>query len=250
VHILHDTIIKKEGKYMKKSSEKNELIITIFLIILYLLSNSISINIFGNNHFITAICNVLLSLFIISYIVKNKLMRYYRLNSFPDMKKFLYFIPLVIIMSVNLWNGIHINNTSIEIIIHIITMIAVGFLEEIIFRGFLFQMLSKDSIKLAIIITILTFGIGHILNLFNNAEIIPTLLQICYATATGYLFAIIVYKGNSLWPCIITHIVVNSLSIFSESTSLTYNCITSIILIITSILYTYYINRTIKNNNK
>jgi membrane protease YdiL (CAAX protease family) len=149
-------------------------------------------------------------------------------------------------MSVNLWHGININNTVDEIIIHIITMIGIGFLEEIIFRGFLFQMLAKDNIKTAIIVTSLTFGVGHIINLLNGADLIPTLIQICYATATGYLFAIILYKGKSLWPCIITHIVVNSLSIFNTTTVSVLNNIGPIALIVVSLSYAIYINKTIK----
>lgn len=93
----------------------------------------------------------------------------------------MYFIPLFLIVSVNLWNGININNTHIEIIFHILTMLNVGFIEEIIFRGFLFKMIEKDNVKSAIIVSSITFGIGHIVNLLNGADFVPTLIQICYA---------------------------------------------------------------------
>lgn len=231
---------------MPKKIEKNETIITIALIIIYLVSNSFCLNTFGSNDYRTAICNILLSTIIILFILLNRLVSYYKLDKIPNPKKFLYFIPLIILMSVNLWHGISINNTIDEIIIHIINMIGIGFLEEIIFRGFLFQMLAKDNIKTAIIVTSLTFGVGHIINLLNGADIIPTLIQICYATATGYLFAIILYKGKSLWPCIITHIVVNSLSIFNTTTVSVLNNIGPIALIVVSLSYAIYINKTIK----
>lgn len=230
---------------MKKSLEKHELKITIFMIVIYLVLNSICINNFGDTHYITAICNILLSLGIILFILKNNLVSYYKLDSFPKLKQFLYFIPLLILMSVNLWNGININNSIPEIIFFMISMICVGFLEEIIFRGFLFQMMSKDSIRQAILVTSLTFGIGHILNLLNGAEFIPTIIQIIYAVSTGYMFASILHKGNSLWPCIITHSVVNSLSIFN-TTSIVSTYIAPIILTIVPILYSIYINKTIK----
>lgn len=125
-------------------------------------------------------------------------------------------------------------------------MINVGFIEEIIFRGFLFKMMEKDNIKSAIIVGALTFGIGHIINLFNGADIIPTLMQVCYATAIGYLFVIIFYKSKSLIPCIITHSVTNSLAIFNvENTILTY--IVPIFLIVVSISYAIYINKIVKD---
>ena len=103
----------------------------------------------------------------------------------------MFFIPLILIPTVNLWNGINTNKPASEIVFYILTMINVGFIEEIIFRGFLFKMMEKDNVNRAIIVTSITFGIGHIINLLNGAELIPTLIQICYAISTGYLFAII-----------------------------------------------------------
>ena len=125
-------------------------------------------------------------------------------------------------------------------------MIGVGFLEEIIFRGFLFRMMEKDNVKTAIIVSSVTFGIGHIINLLNSADILPTLIQIMYATAGGYLFVTIFYKSKSLWPCIITHILVNSLSIFNGTDNVISIWIAPIFLTIASILYAMYINKTIK----
>ena len=67
---------------------------------------------------------------------------YYGLIKVTDSKKYLYFIPLILIVSVNLWNGININNSIIEIVFHILNMINIGFIEEIIFRGFLFKYIT------------------------------------------------------------------------------------------------------------
>ena len=59
------------------------------------------------------------------------------------------------------------------------------------------------------------------------------------------MFAIILVKGNSLWPCIITHSVVNSLSIFCiHNTVSTY--IAPIMFTIVPILYSIYLKKTIK----
>ena len=153
------------------------------------------------------------------------------------------FIPLFIISLFNLRRGIHINNTTSEIIFHILTMINIGFLEEMIFRGFLFKMMENDNVKLAIIVSSITFGIGHIVNLLNGADLIPTLLQVCYAMAIGYMLVIIFYKSKSLIPCIIFHGVFNSLSIFSTGES---SIISSIILIAMCLGYTIYINKKVK----
>lgn len=53
--------------------------------------------------------------------------------------------------------------------------------KQIIFRGFLFKALYNDNVKLAIVILSVTFGIGHIVNLLNGKDLIPTLLQVCSA---------------------------------------------------------------------
>jgi membrane protease YdiL (CAAX protease family) len=101
----------------------------------------------------TTIVNFVLSLVIIIFIMKNKLGEYYGLTKLPKFREFLYFIPLVIIMSVNLWSGINVSNSIKEITFYILSMIGVGFLEEIIFRGFLFKMMEKDNVNRAIIVT-------------------------------------------------------------------------------------------------
>jgi membrane protease YdiL (CAAX protease family) len=157
-----------------------------------------------------------------------------------DAKNYLWFLPLLLIISVNLWGGINTSHTTNEILFHIISMINVGFIEEIIFRGFLFKMMAQNGIRSAVIVSALTFGVGHIVNLFNGADVIPTLLQICYAAAIGFLFVIIFLKSGSLIPCIITHCAVNSLSIFSvENETLSY--ITAAFLTVVPIAYAIYI---------
>lgn len=227
---------------MNKFYNNHETLFTILLILIYLISNSLCINNYGLTSYQIVLCNLILSSLIILFIIKNKLSKYYGLTNIKEPKKFLYFIPLIIIISMNLWTGININNKAIEIIFFILNMIFVGFLEEIIFRGFLFKMMEKDNVNTAILVSSLTFGIGHILNLLNGAELIPTLIQICYSTSIGYLFAIIFYKGKSLLPCIITHSIVNALSIFNIENNVT-TYITPIFLLIISISYSIYINK-------
>ena len=184
-----------------------------------------------------------IALLIIMIILKRT--SYYGLTKVKNSKEYLYFIPLLLIASVNLWNGFNINNSASEIIFHILTMINVGFIEEIIFRGFLFKMMEKENVKRAIIVSAITFGIGHIVNLLNGADLIPTLMQICYAISIGYLFVIIFYKSKSLIPCIITHSLVNSLSIFNVENAISLYVV-SAFLIIVPLWYAGYINKKVK----
>ena len=62
----------------------------------------------------------------------------------------------------------------------------------------------------------MTFGVGHIVNVFNTSDIFGVLLQVAYAIVIGFLYTIIMYKGNSLLPCIISHMFVNGSSVFAS----------------------------------
>ena len=222
---------------MRKFFFKYETLCCISLIILYIVSNMfISITSYSG-----VIVNTLLSIFLIGLIIYLDRVKYYGLVSVKDSKKFLYFIPLLLIISVNLWSGININNSLSEIICHIISMINIGFIEEIIFRGFLFRMMEKDDLKSAIIVSSITFGIGHIINLFTGGEFLSTLMQVFYCISIGYLFVLIFHKSGSLIPCIMCHSIFNALSIFHVDGSLFY--LSSIFLIIVPLVYSYYINK-------
>ncbi|MBR5086167.1 MAG: CPBP family intramembrane metalloprotease [Muribaculaceae bacterium] len=231
---------------MEKTFKKHETLFCILLIVVYIVVNSYCIQNYGIADYRTSVILTIMSILLIILMFLLKRIEYYGLTKAKDPKKYLYFIPLVIIFSVNLWNGINTNHTKNEIVFHILTMINVGFLEEIIFRGFLFKMMAKDNLKTAIIVSSITFGIGHIVNLLNGAEVFSTLMQICYAIAIGYLFVTIFYKSKSLIPCILAHIFINASSIFKvETNNMLY--IVSIFLVISCLGYTFYINKTVKD---
>ena len=230
---------------MKKIFEKHETLCCMLLIVLYVVVNSYCMQNFGTADYRSAIVNTLFSVALLALVISLKRVSYYGLIKVEKVKKYLYFFPLLLIISVQLWTGININNTPSEILFHIIFMINVGFLEEMIFRGFLFKMMAKDNLKSAIIVSAITFGMGHIVNLLNGASLISTLMQICYATAIGYILVIIFYKSKSLVPCIITDAAFNGLRIFSEGNRLLSYIIT-VFIIVVSLSYAFYINRNIE----
>ena len=231
---------------MKKVFEKHDMLFCMILIVFYIAINSLCIQNFGLVDYRSVIINTMFSVGLIILMIILKRTAYYGLTKLTNLKKYLYFIPLVLIVSVNLWNGININNSKTEIVFYILNMINIGFIEEIIFRGFLFKMMARDNIKSAIVVSSITFGIGHIINLFNGADLVPTLLQVCYAMAIGYLFVTIFYKSKSLIPCIITHCLVNSLAIFNVDNFISLH-IASIFLIIVPVAYAIYINKNIND---
>ena len=239
---------------MNSLYKKNEALFAVLFIIIYVVGMSIADNLsksIGLSKSITTLFCIILTCIIIIFIRKNKLSKYYGLcKSDLPAKKVLYYFPLFIIGTVNLWFGVQMNFTPIETFFYILSMLFVGFLEEIIFRGFLFKSICKNNVKTAIVVSSLTFGFGHIVNLINGsgAELMDNFCQVCYAVAIGFLFVTLFHRGKSLWPCIIMHSVFNSLSAFSNNEmGELYRIPVAITLIVVSIGYSLFlIKRTPK----
>ena len=82
--------------------------------------------------------------------------------------KMLFYIPLIILSTANLWHGVVLNTSPVETLLYIVSMLFVSFLEEMIFRGFLFNVMAKNNEKSAIIVSSVTFGMVHIVNLIKG----------------------------------------------------------------------------------
>lgn len=152
--------------------------------------------------------------------------------------------------SVNLWAGVSIHYTLSVTLFYVGSMLLIGFLEELIFRGFLFKAMSKDNVRTAIIVSSVTFGIGHIVNLLNGneADILSNVSQVCYAIAIGFLFVILFHRGKSLWLAIITHSVFNALHVFAnEKTLHDYQLYISSALIVIALSYSFILLNTLPN---
>lgn len=229
--------------------KKNELTFSFVCIAAYVVLMSVADNFSRElemEKLITAPLSIVFAGLIFFMLKKNDLLAKHGLTAVKGRCRIhLYLPPLLVIGTVNLWHGITMNYSPIETVLYIISMICVGFLEEMLFRGFLFTALRRDNIKTAVIISSLTFGIGHIVNLLNGAPFFETILQICYASAIGFLFTIIFYRSGSLIPCIITHSTINSLSAFAIDGSKTFSIVVSAILTVVSAAYAVYILKAV-----
>lgn len=238
---------------MKRIYEKNEVTFSIIWILIYVITMSMADYfscLVGIEKVFTVPLSITLVTILLIWINKEKLSSRYGLTKgcFPQ-KAYLYFIPLIVTVSVNFWGGVRIQYTILETVLYVISMLSVGIIEEIIFRGFLYKALSKDNVKVAIIVSSLTFGFGHIINLVSGAELLPTLLQIAYATAAGFSFTIIFYKSGSLLPCIIAHSVMNATSVFACNMGVILDIITAVVLIMIFMGYALWILK-MENTNK
>jgi membrane protease YdiL (CAAX protease family) len=195
---------------------------------------------------VTLAVGVALSAVLLLFLKKNGLFESYGLcRSKVSARSMLYYIPIFVMLTVNFWHGARLNYDVGETALYILAMLCVGFLEEVIFRGLLFEAMRKDSLKAAIIVSSVTFGIGHIINLINGsgAELIQNLLQVVYATAAGFMFVMMYCKSKSLIGCIAAHGIFNALSVFANEEGEAQNTriITALLLTVITGSYAAYL---------
>jgi membrane protease YdiL (CAAX protease family) len=238
---------------MKKLYEKNELTFALVWIVIYCVLQSLANPLnkaIGVAYAASSAFCVLQTVVLFAFIRKNNLQKRYGLCKSPvPACRFLYYVPLPILASGNLWNGAAVNYTPLETSYRIVCMLCVGFLEEVIFRGFLFKAIAKDNIKSAVIISSVTFGIGHVINLFNGSgmDLVDNLCQIVFAIAVGFLLVTIFYRGGSLLPCIAVHSAINTLGTFANDANLTTetHLLHLAVLIAVTVVYTLILTRTL-----
>jgi len=241
------------GNEMKKLYEKNELTFAIVWIVVYCVLQSLANPLnktIGVAYAASAAFCVLQTVVLFAFIRKNNLQKRYGLCKSPvPACRFLYYVPLLILASGNLWSGFALNYSPAETALRVMCMLCVGFLEEVIFRGLLFKAIAKDNIKSAVVISSVTFGIGHIINLFNGSgmDLVGNLCQIVFAITVGFLLVTIFYLGGSLLPCIIVHAAINVLGTFANDTNLTTetHLLHLVVLIVITVAYTLILTRTL-----
>lgn len=241
---------------MKKLYEKSKLVFSIVWIVLYCVLMSVGDNLsaeVGINSVISLPVAFLMSAVLLIFVKKNGLSEKYGLcRPKASAKEMLYYIPLILLPGVNVMFGVRLNVSAGEVVLYMLTMLCVGFLEEIIFRGMLFRAMAENGLKSAVIVSSVTFGIGHIINLFNGSgvELMPNLLQVVYAVAVGFMFVLIFLKSGSLIPCIVLHGVFNALSVFADESTLTVTdrINSCVFLVAVSGIYGAYISLSIKKS--
>jgi len=212
---------------MDRLYQKNELIFSIIWIVIYVIAlsagDTLSAGIGVEKSVTAAVGGVLTALLVFWLYRSGRSADYGLCRSKVPAGRLLWYLPLVLLASVNLWFGVTMKLTPLETGLYILSMFFVGFLEEMIFRGLLFKAMAKDNLKTAIIVSSVTFGIGHLVNLINGsgADLLSSGLQVVYAIAAGFLFTVIFYKTESLWACILTHGCLNALSAFADEAAQT-----------------------------
>ena len=243
---------------MKKIYEKSELRFAIIWIVIYCVLQSLANQINGEigiEFSASAVLCIIQAVILFFFIWKNGLSERYGLcKSSVPARRLLYYVPLIILATGNLWSGVAVNYSLTGTVCRIVGMLCVGFVEEVIFRGLLFKAMAKDNLKSAVIVSSITFGIGHLINLVNGSgmDLANNLCQIIFAAAIGFLFVTIFYYSGSLLPCIITHSAINTLNTFANEAEFTVEkqIIHALVMIVLSVAYTLILAKTFSKNQR
>ena len=178
---------------MPKLYEKKPVLHAIIWILIYIFMANMGValsKILGVDNLGNGILFLILSIVLFFYIKKNHWISYYgfkKLNE-ENFKRTYFYIPFLLLIILNGITGFNSELKVIDILSILLFMGCVGFLEELIFRGFLYKaILAKGNVVKAILISGITFGLGHIVNLFNGYTGTEQIMQIIGAAAIGIM---------------------------------------------------------------
>ncbi len=240
---MHPENTVKKGKcdMLKKLYDKSQIWFAVAWIVAYCVlmsAGDLLSSLLGIEKSATLIVGIALSAVLLLFLKKNGLFERYGLCR-PNVppRSMLFYIPVFLMLTVNLLYGVTWNYGMEETVFYILSMLCVGFLEEMIFRGLLFTAMRKDGMKVAVIVSSVTFGIGHIINLINGsgAELLPNLLQVIYAASAGFMFVMIYDRSESLFICIAAHGIFNALGVFANEANATQGSRISTAILLTAI---------------
>ena len=234
---------------MKKLYEKSEITFAILWIVIYTVGMGTLNSTFGLDSLWHLLGLIVIFAAMFLFVKRNGLLEKYGLSAWAkNSRAMLWFLPLWILSCLNLFSGFLPDYPVPGVICAAVSMALIGFVEELLFRGFLFKAMLKDgSVRTAVIVSSVTFGLGHIMNLFTGQNLTDTLNQIVFAIAVGFIFTLVFYKSGSLLPGILAHSFIDVSSVFaSDEGSPRLNMILHIAMIVLSAAYCSYLVKRVE----
>jgi membrane protease YdiL (CAAX protease family) len=123
-------------------------------------------------------------------------------------------VPLLALPFFSLTYGMNTSLSVTAVVLLFAMYSAVGFMEEIIFRGLMFKGLAKQWNRYVVVVFIsLTFAVGHIVSMVAVAQSgSDTVLQVVNAGVVGFMFMAVILASGNLTICVIAHILYNFLA--------------------------------------
>lgn len=199
---------------MRKLMEKRPILHAVLWIILYIVvvNAGDALSEAAGAPYMTGILLIFLSAALLFYLRKNQRLAEYGLCRVTgqDARRVLFYIPLIVLAFIQLLEGVSRTVTAADVAVACLLMIGTGFIEEVLFRGFLYQGIRRRrGVAPAVLISGITFGLGHIVNLLRGYTSAAQAEQIVLAIAIGIALAMLVAVARSLIPGILFHIMYN-----------------------------------------
>ena len=128
----------------------------------------------------------------------------------------------------------------------IIYYIGVAIIEELYVRGLLLNLIekisykSKNSTLIAIIVSSVIFGLGHIFGVLGEPMLVIA-TKVIWTIAMGIYFGAIYKKTNNLWIPIILHFIINICALpYCFTTNTSYPMISLYIILPTYLILGFY----------
>lgn len=105
---------------------------------------------------------------------------------------------------------------NVENLPGILPMIYFGLGEEVLFRGGILSLLTKQyktNVLKGTLITSLMFSAMHMINIYSSATVGYAVVQSICAAATGFCFGMITCREKSIIPCVMIHSLTNITSL-------------------------------------
>lgn len=224
---------------MKRLYEKNEVRHFLVWLAIYLGVGIVVINIGAavgiSEHDVVALPLLALAVVMLVYLHRTGIGAEIGLGTPPAVPapRMWFYLPLLLLVGMPLTSGLRHDLAALAVGAIVVHYVAVGFLEEVLFRGLLLRaMLNKRRPVWAVVISALTFGIGHVVSLLIGQSAQDTVWQIINATFVGLIFTLVVIATASLTMVIIAHMLYNIIAALSEVSAVTGLIVTSIVVLI------------------
>lgn len=155
---------------------------------------------------------VLLAVWLVVRLRKHGWLTYYGVRPLRrrDFNATLLYIPLLLVALMQFTKGFRDDLSFTTVALIIVLMVGVGFLEELIFRGMLFRGIQRTStLPRAVVISGVTFGIGHIVNLTRGMAPLDQAIQIAFGVTLGIVLALLFAVTGTIVPLIAFHALLN-----------------------------------------
>ncbi|SDL21886.1 CPBP family intramembrane glutamic endopeptidase [Tessaracoccus oleiagri] len=166
----------------------------------------------GEPNSVTSALLVLLSLWLVVDLRRRGWLGYYGVRPLrrEDFQSMLLYLPLLLIVSLQFTKGFKEDLTFTAVLLIIVLMVCVGFLEELIFRGMLLRGIQRTStLTRAIVISGVTFGIGHVVNLARGMTPLEQAIQVGFGVVLGIVLALLFVVTGTIVPLIVFHALLN-----------------------------------------